>query len=375
MASTPVTSTPALLLAAVHERLGATFTALDTALDTTLDGGLPVPARYGPVEEEYRALREECGAADLSWRGLLEVSGKDRQRFLNAYVTCEVKGLAPGQGAYGFFTNPQGRILSDLVLASLDDRFWLLVGPGQEEALTGHLQKYILADRVEIRRLEAVVPLAVIGPRAATALGLSDPLEPWQHVRATVQGIEVTVQRSEGFGAPAFVLWTPATEAGALLERLVDAGLARPVGFEALEVLRAEAGIGRFGRDFGPDNFPQETGAEEAAVSYTKGCYLGQEVVARIHYRGGVQKGLRGLAFEPGTTAAPGIELFYEGRSAGIATTVVHSFALGRPLGLGILHKRAAEPGTRLGTSLDMGSIENAGTVEVLDLPPVPGAA
>jgi folate-binding protein YgfZ len=334
---------------------------------TATSSSLPLAA----VHEEYRTLREGCGVTDLSWRGLLEITGKDRQRFLNAYVTCEVKGLAPGQGVYGFFTNPQGRILSDLILAALDDRFWLLVGSGQEEALIGHLQKYILADRVEIRPLVDIVPLALIGPGAAAALGASAPTESWQHVRTTVAGVAVVLQRAERFGQPAWILWVPSAEAGDLLERLVQTGAAKPVGFEALEVLRAEAGIGRFGRDFGPDNFPQETGAEEAAVSYTKGCYLGQEVVARIHYRGGVQKGLRGLAFEPGTTAAPGTELFFEGRSAGVATTVVHSFALGRPLGLGILHKRAAEPGTRLG----MDSIENVGTVEVLGLPPVPVSA
>ncbi|HYG65741.1 MAG TPA: glycine cleavage T C-terminal barrel domain-containing protein [Thermoanaerobaculia bacterium] len=360
MASTPTTSAPSLALASLHERLGATLTPLD-------GNGSLVPARYGSTEEEYRALREGCGVADLSWRGLLEVTGKDRQRFLNAYVTCDVKAIAPGQGAYGFFTNPQGRILSDLVLAALEDRFWMLVGPGQEEGLAGHLQKYILADRVEIRPLEGVVPLALIGPRAGEALGIAELPAPWSHVRAAVEGVEVTVQGSERFGQPAWILWAPAAEAGALLEGLA-AGGARPVGFEAQETLRVEAGIARFGRDFGPDNFPQETGAEEAAVSYTKGCYLGQEVVARIHYRGGVQKGLRGVVFETDSGVASGTEVFHDGRPAGTVTTVVHSFALGRPAGLAILHKRAAEPGTRL----QMDSIESVGTVEVRELPLAP---
>lgn len=360
MASHPVTSPNSLALAAVHERLGATLTPLDGR-------GPLVPAHYGSTADEHRALREGCGVADLSWRGLLEVTGRDRQRFLNAYITCDVKTIAPGQGAYGFFTNPQGRILSDLVLAALEDRFWLLVGPGQEEALASHLQKYILADRVEIHPLAGIVPLALIGPRAGEALGIAEPPAPWSHVGAAVQGSEVTVQGSERFGRPAWILWTPVAEAGALLERLAGNGV-RPVGFEALETLRVEAGIARFGRDFGPDNFPQETGAEEAAVSYTKGCYLGQEVVARIHYRGGVQKGLRGVVFDTEAAVAPGTELFHEGRPAGTVTTVVHSAALGRPAGLAILHKRAAEPGTRL----QMDSIESVGTVEVRELPLVP---
>lgn len=316
----------------------------------------PLPPHYGSVAEEYRALREGCGVATRSEAGLLEITGKDRQRFLNAYITCEVKDLALGQTAYGFFTSPQGRILSDAVVLALEDRFWLEVGPGQEEAIASHLQKYILADRVEVRPLEGVALVTLVGPRADEILGTSP------------QG-GVKARKSARFGAPAWTLWTPAAEAESLVERLIESG-ARPVGTEALEVLRTEAGIPRFGRDFGPDNFPQETG-EEGAVSYTKGCYLGQEVVARIHYRGGVQKTLRGLVFERGTGPGPGVQLLYEGRQAGIATTVVQSITLDRAVGLGILHKRAAEPGTRL----QMESIEQVGEVEVRELPFVPGGS
>jgi folate-binding protein YgfZ len=312
----------------------------------------PLAPHYGSVAEEYRTLREGCGVSVRSEAGLLEITGKDRNRFLNAYITCEVKDLAPGQSAYGFFTSPQGRILSDAMVLALEDRFWLEVGPGQEETIASHLQKYILADRVEVQPLEGVLPITLVGPQAEAALPRND---------------DVKVQRSGRFGAPAWTLWTPSAEAEPLVERLIEQG-ARRVGTEALEVLRTEAGIPRFGRDFGPDNFPQETGEEEEAVSYTKGCYLGQEVVARIHYRGGVQKTLRGLVFEPGTGPGPGVQLLYEGRQAGVATTVVQSIALGRPVGLGILHKRAAEPGTRL----QMESIEQVGEVEVRELPLVP---
>jgi len=122
-------------------------------------------------------------------------------------------------------------------------------------------------------------------------------------------------------------------------------------------VLRVEAGIPRFGQDFGPDNFPQETG-DESAVSYTKGCYLGQEVVARIHYRGGVQKALRRLELDG--DPKPGSTLLFEDREVGKATSIVRTLE-GRTIGLGIIHKRAAEPGTRLevaggGTAVVSGS-------------------
>lgn len=296
------------------------------------------------IEEDYKTLREDCGIVDLSSEDRLELTGKDRQRFLNAYTTCDIKALAPGSGAYGFFTSPQGRILSDVTVLALEDRLWLELPPGQAGPLSDHLRKFILADRVEIRPLQDAVPLAIAGPRAEEVLGLLD-------------GVEVTVQRRERMGVPAFTLWTRTPDI--LAERLAAAG-ARPVGTEALEILRVEAGVPRFGQDYGPDNFPQETGIEEA-VSFTKGCYLGQEVVARIHYRGGVQKGLRGLVFD-GEAPAAGAKILHDGRESGAATTVVRSIALGRTVGLGILHKRAGEPGTRV-------EVEGGGTAEVRGLP------
>lgn len=315
------------------------------------------------VAEEYRALREGCGLADRSWTGRLEILGADRQRFLNAYVTCDVKSLAPGEGAYGFVTNPQGRILADVVALVHEDRLWLQLPPGQEEAIANHLRKYVLADRVEVRRLDDTLPISVVGPRAAEALGPAKlpPPGDWRHVRSRVHGTEVQLQRTGRLGAQAYTLWVPASVARHLVERLLAEPAVEPAGFEAMEILRAEAGIPCFGRDFGPENFPQETGADEA-VSYTKGCYLGQEVVARIHYRGGVQKALRGLAFEAGSAPRQGAPLLFEGREVGTATTVVESVALGRPVGLAIIHRRAAAAGTRL-------DVEGGGQAEVRDLP------
>jgi aminomethyltransferase len=323
------------------------------------------------LRDEYSALRGGCGLANRSDLGRLEILGADRHRFLNAYVTCEVKALAPGDGAYGFITTHQGRILSDLVVLAHADRLWLLLPTGQEEAVAKHLRKYILADRVEIRPLEDMLPVSLIGPRATAALGGAElpPPGEWKHARSRVHGTEVALQRSGRLGAEAYTLWVAASIAGSLIEGVLESPGVTPVGFEALEVLRAESGLARFGIDFGAESFPQETGAEEAAVSYTKGCYLGQEVVARIHYRGGVQKSLRGLVFDSpteGPAPAPGTPLLLEGREVGAATTIVDSIALGRPIGLAILHRRGGEAGTRL----EIGG--GAGTAEVRDLPFVP---
>jgi folate-binding protein YgfZ len=315
----------------------------------------------------YRALREGCALVDRSGVDRLEILGADRLRFLNAYVTCEVKTLAGGQGAYGFLTSPQGRILADLVALAHGDRLWLELPPGTGEEVAKHLRKYILADRVEIRPLDDMLHIRLIGPRAAAGLaaaGAELPEHDWSHVRTRVHGTEVTLQRSGRLGAEAYTLWVSASIAGPLVEDLLAGPEVTPAGAEALEVLRTEAGIPRFGRDFGPENFPQETGAEAAAVSYTKGCYLGQEVVARIHYRGAVQKTLCGLVFDE-PAPAPGTPLLHDGREAGRATTVVSSPALGRPIGLAILHRRAAEPGTRLETA----DARGGGGAEVRALP------
>jgi folate-binding protein YgfZ len=344
----------------------------------------------GHLAEEYEALRRGCGLASrvaADGADTMEMLGPDRHRFLNAYVTCEVKGLAPGQGTYGFFTSAQGRILADVAVLAHADRFWLELPPGRQEAIAEHLRRYLIADRVEMRPLADVVPLTLAGPgaesvlaavgdssgQAATAEIAAEfelPLEPWAHARARVHGTEVVVQRTERLGVPALTLWVPAAQAEALRERLLawpggggrgDRVRPVPVGREALEVVRTEAGVPRFGQDFGPQNFPQETNAAEA-VSFTKGCYLGQEVVARIHYRGGVQKTLCGLVFDGPALPAPGTALHFEGREAGTLGTAVHSLALDRPIGLAILHRRAAAPGSRL-------QLAGGGDAEVRALP------
>jgi folate-binding protein YgfZ len=337
--------------------------------------------RSGRLAEEYAALRRGCGLAVPSpadGADTMEMIGPDRHRFLNAYVTCEVKGLAAGQGTYGFFTSAQGRILADVVVLAHADRFWLALPPGRLEPIAEHLRKYLIADRVEMRPLADVLPLTLAGPDATavlagaeTAPGFELPREPWAHARAVVSGVEVTVQRTERLGVPALTLWVPEAQVEPLRERLLTerAGAGgvelerRPiaVGREALEVVRAEAGLPRFGQDFGPQNFPQETGATEA-VSFTKGCYLGQEVVARIHYRGGVQKTLCGLVFDGPAVPAPGTALLFEGREAGTLGTAVQSPALDRPIGLAILHRRAAAPGSRL-------ELAGGGPAEVRTLP------
>jgi aminomethyltransferase len=307
------------------------------------------------------ALHEGVGWIDLSLRGRLELIGADRLRFLNGLVSCDVKSLTAGSGTYGFFTSGQGKVLADFALLAFEDRLWLDLPPGLDSEIAVHLAKYLIADRVEVKPLDGVVPLALVGPGLPALVPELSALPDgeWAHGKVEIGGVEIELSRHPRFGAPGAMAWVPAESeerfAGALTERG-----ARPVGFDDLEILRVEAGLPRFGVDFGPENFPQETGQEEAAVSYTKGCYLGQEVVARIHYRGGVQRSMRGLRFA-GEIPERGAALVFEGREAGTVGSTARSPRFGG-IGLAILHKRGAAAGTRL--MLPDGSL-----AEVVELP------
>ncbi len=357
MSATP--SPPPLPLADLHRRLGARFEPCC---------GAESPAVYSSEDDEYAALRRGCGLVDRWWADRLEMLGEDRVRFLNGLVTCDVAGLESGEGTYGFFTDVKGRILADVTVLALADRLRLELPIGRGGEIRGHLEKYVIVDRVEVRDPGAAVTLSLVGSEAGELL-TGEPIDAlpevaYGHAQARVSGAEVRLVRRPDLGVPVWNLEVPAAAAAPLFESLLGGrpsgrGL-RPVGHRAFERLRVEAGRPLFGRDFGGDNFPQETGLEDEAVSYTKGCYLGQEVVARIHYRGGVNRHLRGLVFEGEAPAAAlvGRPVLSQGREAGVVTSVADS--AGGALGLAILHKRA-EPG---------GAVEiGGGTAEVVALP------
>ncbi len=368
-------------LASLHRRLGAVGGAGSEEGDS--------PLHYGDAEAECRALRAGCGLCERFGAALVEVAGADRRRFLNGLVTCDVKNLVAGQGTYGFATDARGRILADLVVMDPEERsscseaagepdpadttraagdsLWLDLPASVAEPLVAHFEKYRVADRVDLSRDSGRVSLALAGPGAAGVLAATGAppddvaAGPWQPRWFRLGGGEALAFPDARFGVPAWSLWVEAAAAPALIEALLALpGSPLPVGFEALEAVRMEAGVPHFGRDFGPENFPQETGLE-GAVSYTKGCYLGQEIVARIHYRGKVNRALRGLLL-PGAAPPSGTPIVYQGEEVGRLTSAARSPALGRAIGLSILHLKAGEPGTRV-------EVEGAGEAEVVSLP------
>ena len=324
----------------LHATAGATLRATGDQL---------VPAHYGDAAAELTHLRDACGLVDRSWISRLELTGADRARFLHGLVTCDVKALDVGSGCLGFVTDSNGKVLADAGILALEDRIWIELPPGRGPAIGDHLRKFVVTDDVEILSLADMLPLSVIGPQAAEKLvALLDdgelPAVPWGHGKAVAAGSELHLLAEPLLGASAWTLWVSASIAAAVVGDLLAHGIAL-VGFEALERLRIEAGIPRFGVDFGPANLPQETGLEDQAVSYEKGCYLGQEIVARLHFRGQASQLMRRLELDGVPTELPA-PVQYEGRPAGTVTSAVAVGDQGRGLGLGILHRRAAEAGT-----------------------------
>ncbi len=306
------------------------------------------------------ALREGAALVERAASDLLELGGPDRLRFLNGLVTCEVKGLAAGAGRYGFLTDLKGRVLADAVILALEDRLLLELPAGSGPAITAHLRKYVIADRVEVAEHPDLVPVTLAGPRAAELLAGAPPAAPWSHERREIAGASVVLMCEGRLGAEAFTCWTPASAAPSVRAALAALPGVVAVGREALENARIRAGIGRFGQDFGPEHFPQETGAEAMGVSYTKGCYLGQEIVARIHYRGGVQRALRGLRFA-GDPPPLGSAVLAEGRESGTVTSLATTSDLGA-IGLAVLHQRVGPAGSSV-------ELSSGGAAVVVDLP------
>ncbi len=329
--------------------------------------GLTAAAHYGDPEAEYRRLRGDCGLLDRLWVEHLELTGEDRGRFLNGMVTGETKTLEPGSGRFVFFTSVQGRVLAEARVAALDESLLLEVPAGQAGPIAEHLSRYIVADRVEVAPRPDLRALALLGPEAwavAARLtpGAGQPEERWAVLQADWQGARLALAREERLGAQAVVIRVAEEAARTVAEELLaprDGVAARPVGFAAAEALRVEAGLARFGPDFGPERFPQEVG-ETDALDFTKGCYLGQEVVARIHYRGKVNHRLCGLRLVAGEPPPPGTTVVLEGDEVGRSGTAVRSPALGVGIALAVLHRKA-----EIGAAVGVG----AGTAEVADLP------
>jgi len=307
------------------------------------------------LDAQYRQLREECGLLDRSERGKLLVRGPDAAEYLQGQLTNDVEALEPGQGQHAALLDRKGHMQADMrVLRPAAEEIWIDTEPEALAAALRHLTMYSIGREVEIADVTAErAILSLIGPRAAEIAGTA-PLPENACESTSVAGVEcLAAGARDGID-----LIAPTAEAGRLREALLAAG-AVEVSREAAEILRIEAGAPRFGAEMDAATMPAEAGIVESAVSFTKGCYIGQETVARLHYKGRPNRRLRGLRLS--APAGPGAALRLGEKEVGTLGSACVSPALG-PIGLAIV-RREAEPGAELTVG------EDGVTARVVDLP------
>lgn len=311
------------------------------------------PNDYGDPRVEYAAARETAALFDLSNRTHIELTGRDRGRFLHNFCTNDIRGLAAGKASEAFLTNVQGKVVAFVSVYATDEALWLTSVPGSAERIIAHLSRYLISEDVTLTdRTAELSALLVAGPDApqivarvlpaAATLGASPSLDPANPLHA------IQVRRHDILRLPGFILVGPLTEIRAMRERLIAAG-ATPAGRAAFEALRIEAGFPLYGVDITDANLAQEASRTAQAISFTKGCYLGQEPIARIDALGHVNQQLRGVRIEGEPIPPPGTELFDPAdktKKVGRVTSSARSYADNRPVALAYIRRGHEAPGT-----------------------------
>lgn len=329
----------------IHRSNGAVFLEKD---------GWLLPAQFGDVESEYRTVRTDAGLLDFSHRGLLQFTGPDRLSFLQGMLSNDLRALKTFDGANATLLTQQGKVIADVRVLCAMNSFYLDFWETLQEKILAHLNRYLIADEVEIAdRSREYSTISIQGPKAdallrqvlASAVNL--PARSKQHSMIDIDGAAICVINDSHTGEPGYDLIIPRSHLADIAAKLTLVGKALSVawvGEEALNILRVEAGIPRYGIDFTEDNLLLEVGIEDA-VSFTKGCYLGQEVVERIRSRGHVNKRLSGLLLDGERPAKSGDVIEAASKQIGAVTSSVFSPALKRAIALGYLIKDFWAPG------------------------------
>jgi folate-binding protein YgfZ len=314
-------------------------------------GGAETAAAFGDPQAEFAALRSAAGVFDLGWRAKLAASGDDRIRWMNGMVTGNVRDLAPNRGAYSFLLNPQGHILGDLYIYNHGETLLLDTDCSQAGRLREVFDKYIIMDDVEVTDIsEKLTAIGLRGPQASAILekcGVSaGSLQPLESSDVTWGDDDVFLVHTASRD-PGYEIWLTPLNAPHVWDALVAAG-ATPVGTEALELWRIAAGVPRYGQDIRERDLPQET-EQHQALDFSKGCYVGQEIVERIRSRGQVHRMFTG--FRIAGAATPGTKLQAEGKDVGELTSVAslpQSHGTRQTIALGYVRRELALPGKEL---------------------------
>jgi folate-binding protein YgfZ len=320
--------------------------------------GALMPADYGDVRAEFEALRSGCGVYDLGWRAKVAVTGGDRVRWLNGMVSNNVRDLAAGHGVYAFMLNAQGRIQADLYVFQRGDSLLVDMESAQRGKVLELFDRYIIADDVEIADIsDKIAAVGLTGPQSREVLERTGITVPdiahlqfadviWEHAG---QRTTVTLLRSGEEAGESWQVWTSPEQLSILRGWLITEG-ARAVGATALNLFRMARGIPQFGVDIRDRDLPQETG-QTRALNFTKGCYLGQEIVERIRSRGAVHRQFAAVTVE-GTLPEPGAKIVADEKEVGeITSSAILPLAEDRPVALGYLRREAAGKDLRSGSA------------------------
>ena len=327
----------------------------DAGASVDIDGWT-VAAAYGDPAREYAALRDDAALVDFAFHERLRVTGSDRTTFLQGMLSNDVARLAPGQGCAALLLTEQGKVVADPVVLALPDAFLLDARTSAVSGAMTALGRYIVADDVELTRDDDTHAVGVFGPRAPEALarllaasrpGIAPlPEAEYAHAELATGAGPLRIARAPRPGAGGFLCFVPRAAAEEWWTFAIGSGLTR-AGWTAFDAVRIESGVPAYGVDIGTDTIALEAPLE-VAISFGKGCYLGQEVIERVTARGHVNRKLVGLVLDGDTPPAAGDPIVAGEKEVGRITSAAWSWRLERPVALGYVRREHVAPGTRL---------------------------
>ena len=337
-------------LAAAHTRAGA-------KMGVWL--GCALPDTFGDPAAEFRQARESVALIDKNYRAYLSFTGPDRVRYLNAVLTNDIKGLSAGQGNVSLLLNPQGHILAEIETYAFAEKLFCVSYAMIRERLVEVLDKFIIMDDVTLTdETERFGTLALEGPKAAAVVGEISGIDigtlgELSSTDGTVDAVPCRIVKRSPGGVAGAEFVAERGKLPVLWEILLDAARKHgggPMGYTALSGLRLAQGVPWFGYDFGEKQIPHEAGLQDSHISYTKGCYTGQEIVERVRSRGQVNRQRVGLVFSGEAVPEAGTALMMDGKEVGFVTRAAKAWdsVPARVLGMGYVRREAGALGSIL---------------------------
>jgi len=333
--------------------------------------GWEVASHYGDPAAEYDALRRSAGVLNVCFTGRLRITGKDRTRYLHSMLTNDIRALAAGEGCYAALLTRQGWMEADLWVYAFQEEYRLECPPCAAGQVYGTLSRHIVGDILKIDVLDGTSGMISLqGPGSKAVMertcGIPLPdLQPLSHRSIDGTSGEWLVACRDRTGSGGFDLWLPASDMKAVWRSWTEVEGVRAAGLEAWNQLRTEAGIPWYCSDMTGKTLPMEMGLD-SAISFKKGCYRGQEIVARIKHRGHLDRRLGAVAIDCGELPPGGAPVIHRGERIGAVTSAVHSPRLGRALALAVLRSAFLEPGTAV--EVEYGGNRRPGVVVILPL-------